>query len=72
MIVSVISIVIRDVLCCDMGLAREGCKECWTGEMLSAVQELPDCGGTEESLLSRQRVDSGDVDQRVCQLYSSY
>ena len=62
----------RDVLCSDVGLAREGCKECWTGEMLSAVQELPDCGGIEESLLSRQCVDWGDVDQRVCQLYSSY
>ena len=62
----------RDVLCSDVGLAREGCKECWSGEMLSAVQELPDCGGiVEPFLLSRQRMDWGDV-ERVCQLYSSY
>ena len=27
----------RDVLCSDVGLARERCKECWTGKMLSAV-----------------------------------
>ncbi len=75
------SCLLRDVVQSDLALARDGCHNCWSGEVLAAIRSLPaiatgpDLGRgmqAEEDFMRMGEMDNSEVLERVTAHYASF